>query len=115
MQILGPAAVLSKADLLAKYKSDLEKIIQEVNQDVDPERVWQLRKAQKADLYMRALQYLVPQFSDLTTASYSSIGSPITGAAGATRTPRERSTTFRTSTGVTRESSSLSWVSALQM
>jgi hypothetical protein len=80
MQVLGPAGVVpSKEDLLKQYKQDLDKVIEQINVDVEPERVFQLRRAQEADLVWRQLQNSLPQFTDSTISAYSATGSPILG------------------------------------
>ncbi len=61
-------------------RAEVEGIIREdIPADTEPERIWALRQAQKADFYWRGIQYISPKFSEGGLINYSSIGSPITG------------------------------------
>src|SRR5579859_1417202 len=81
---LGPAApALDEKQLIELLKSDVEKILREdIPPDTEPEKIWALRQAQKADFYWRAIQNISPKWTDGGQIAYSAIGSPISNTKG---------------------------------
>lgn len=71
----------SDEELLGILREPVSKLLKDdIPPDVEPERVWALRQAQKADFYWRALQHLGPTFNDSGQIQYSAIGAPISNA-----------------------------------
>lgn len=71
----------SKEQILEELRSPLQRAIAEVvDAEVDPERIWTLRKAQQADFNWRGLQWISPNMLDSGISAFSANGSPITGA-----------------------------------